>query len=253
MVAAAFAGSEISGLSGAAPGASGASAATDAAMADCEVASSPRKADDLKWSGDPAAAKRQRRHETAAEAPSEGSTGAAEQNAADTRDAAEKIYPADTTQLACNKDSEPCMSTPEAPPVAVMAALPAASVASDARDSFAGNALAALAAAECATAESQPTPLLLQAEPPSQTPVADTSPQRDVTEAMDPPTGSPAAPAGGDNSSAIALASNAPDAHTADAAQTANGDTARLVPAHRKFKGLVADSAQLLASRKPWK
>ena len=255
-VAATFAGSEISGLSGAAPGGSGVSAASDAAAADGEVASCPPKEGDRDNVSHPEATKRPRRRQNevaAGESPSEGSTGAAEQRAAETCVAAEKERAAhDAYQKAQDVGSEPCMSTPEAPPVAVNG--PAASVASDARDSFAGNALAALAAAECATAESQLTPLPSQADAPSETPEAGTSPRHDVTEALTPLTGSsPVAPAAVGISCAFAPTAGAAGASAANAVQRADGEAARLVPAAKKTRSSAAGGAQPLAQRKPWK
>jgi hypothetical protein len=256
-VAAIFAGSEVSGLSGAAPDVSGVSAASDAGAASGEVASSPPKDEDRDCVSHPEAAKRQRQPQdeaAAGESPSEGSTGAAEQRAAETCVAAEKERAAqDASQKAHPVDSEPCMSTPEAPPVAVNG--PAASVASDARDSFAGNALAALAAAECATAESQLTPLPSQADAPSQTPEAEagTSPRHDVAGASKPLTCSPAAPAAAGISYAVAPAAGAADVSAADAVQTAGGDAARLMPVIKKMKSSAAGGAQPLGPRKPWK
>jgi len=261
-LAATFAGSEASGLSGVQPGISDVSAASDAA--DAGIVSSPHEDGD----GDAAdvgkaGSKRQRHHEdmAAAESPSEGSTGAAEEKLTGSVGGAINLHGGeDAAQQPEAASEDQCMSTPEAPAVA----MPAASVASDARDSFAGNALAALAAADIATAESQLTPV------PSQ---ADAS-QRQAPEQGSVPHPSAAAEAGQHRVSslmigaeveiaenaihaAVALPSSsfhgAGTVSTREAVQMPGEGAARVEPAVRKSRGTATASAAPLPHRKPWK
>ncbi len=260
-LAATFAGSEASGLSGVQPGVSDVSAASDAA--DAGIMSSPHEDGDAAGVGK-AGSKRQRQRESmaAAESPSEGSTGAAEQKLTGSVRGAMSVHGGeDAAQQPEAASEDQCMSTPEAPAVAH----PAASVASDARDSFAGNALAALAAADIATAESQLTPV------PSQ---ADAS-QHQLLERGSLPLPSNAAETGQHMAPRsvvgaeveveeaavsdpvplpLSLMQGAGHASSADALQMSSEGAARAGPALRKSRGpATTGGAALLPHRKPWK
>ena len=257
--AAAFAGSEASGLSGAAPGGSDVFAASDAA--DAGVASRLRDGSTVDAACRAQAGSKRLRQtaETAEESPSEGSTGAAERKLACGRGGVVMVPTAEEAVQQPNADSEDqCMSTPEAP----AAALPAASVVSDARDSFAGNALAALAAADAATAESQLTPVLSQAAAQLQ-PVEEGSLPRPFGAAEEaqiaPSSVHGAAMQNGKTDAGEplpVLLVSAPatcNGKPADAVQTVGEGGACAVPAGRKTRGPALGSVAPLTHRKPWK
>ena len=256
-LAATFAGSEVSGLSGVQPGASEVSAASDAGT----VSSLPEDED---GGSGKAGSKRQRQQQeklAAQESPSEGSTGAAEQKLAISAGEATQARPGEDAAMQPQAASEDqCMSTPEAP----AAMLPAASVASDARDSFAGNALAALAAADIATAESQLTPLPSQAvasQPPP--PEHGSLPYpSDAAEAGQHTAPSSMIGAESEIGQTVAsvplplpssLAEGARNASSANTAHMPSEGAARAEPGIRKTRGLVTSSAAPLPHRKPWK
>ena len=245
-LAATFAGSEVSGLSGVQPGVSNVSAASDAA--DAGIVCSPHE-DTAGVSKAGSKRQRQQGDMAAEELPSEGSTGAAEQKlAGSVGGAISACGGKDAVQQPEAASEDQCMSTPEAPAVA----LPAASVASDARDSFAGNALAALAAADIATAESQLTPL------PSQ---ADAS-QHQPPEPGSLPHVSGAVEAGQQVAPSLMVDSELEVERTArgagilslaDAVQMPGEGAARMGPSVRRSRGPATGSAAPLPHRKPWK